>query len=339
MSGVVGGVDIGGTTTQAVICDGTLTVLARAQAPTPARSGGDAMVEVATRLLRGLIATTGHRLTSVAVGAAGVVDAEAGRVLVTSDSFQGWAGFEVVRALVEALAVPAYLDNDVNAFLRAEATAGALAGVTHGLGITLGTGVGGALWLDGAVYAGLHGAAGEIGHVPGFGKLPCTCGGRGHLETLASGRAIVRRYAELTGRLVAGAHEVAAAADRGDSVALRIFTDAGVALGRAILMTAGLLDLPMVVVGGGVSSAWHLLHPAIEATLATEPPVSGERIQVVRAALGADAVAVGACARALADRRRTPPTAAAGSYAALSLWKGGHKWLSCRLRIQEAYST
>lgn len=320
MSGVVGGVDIGGTTTQAVICDDTLTVLARAQAPTPARSGGDAIVEVA-------------------VGAAGVVDAEAGRVLVTSDSFQGWAGFEVVRALVEALDVPAYLDNDVNAFLRGEATAGALAGVTNGLGITLGTGVGGAMWLDGALYAGLHGAAGEIGHVPGFGELPCTCGGRGHLETLASGRAIVRRYAELTGRLVAGAHEVAAAADRGDGVALRIFTDAGVALGRAILMTAGLLDLPIVLVGGGVSSAWHLLHPAIEATLATEPPVSGERIQVVRAALGADAVAVGACARA---GRSTPhPSDRRGwiRYAALSLWKGGHKWLSCRLRIQEEYST
>ncbi len=137
------------------------------------------------------------RLLGVGVGAAGVVDARAGRILVASDSFRDWAGFAVTAAFEEAGSrVPAFLDNDVNAFLRGEAAAGAVAGEAHVLGMTLGTGVGGALWLDGALYDGPHGAAGEIGHVPGFGDLPCTCGGRGHLETLASGRAIAARYGD-----------------------------------------------------------------------------------------------------------------------------------------------
>ncbi|MFI1360161.1 ROK family protein [Streptomyces sp. NPDC020898] len=292
-----GGVDIGGTTTQVVLCAPDLTVLTRAEVPTPAADGGQAMTDAALGALTALLARTPARLFGVGVGAAGVVDADAGRVLVASDSFHGWAGFEVTATIRAALGVPAYLDNDVNAFLRGEAAKGAVAGVSHALGMTLGTGVGGALWLDGALYDGPYGAAGEIGHVPGFGDLPCTCGARGHLETLASGRAIGRRYGERTGRAGLTARAVAAAADAGDRDAAAVYEEAGAALARAILITAGLLDLTAYVVGGGVSRAWHLLEPAVSAALAAEPPVSGRSVSVVRAGLGSDAVAVGAASR------------------------------------------
>ncbi|CAM5687136.1 ROK family protein [Streptomyces purpurascens] len=193
---VVAGVDIGGTTTQVVLCAADLRVVDRVAVPTPAAEGGGAMTDAALDAVRLLLGRTPARLLGVGVGAAGVVDARAGRILVASDSFRDWAGFPVTAAVQEGLGVPAYLDNDVNAFLRGEAVGGAAAGEPHVLGMTLGTGVGGALWLDGRLYDGPHGAAGEIGHVPGFGDLPCTCGGRGHLETLASGRAIAARYAE-----------------------------------------------------------------------------------------------------------------------------------------------
>jgi glucokinase len=225
------------------------------------------------------------------------VDAREGRILVASDSFRDWAGFGVTAAFEEALGVPAFLDNDVNAFLRGEATAGAVAGEPDVLGMTLGTGVGGALWLDGALYGGPHGAAGEIGHIPGFGDLPCTCGGRGHLETLASGRAIAARYGERTGRELS-AREVAAASDPD---ALAVYEDAGTAVARALLVTAGLLDVTTVVIGGGVSRAWTLLEPSILRALATEPPVSGHPVRVVPSLLGGDAVAVGAAARVRAE--------------------------------------
>lgn len=222
---VYAGVDIGGTTTQVVLCASDLAVLARAEVPTPAAHGGQAVIDAALGALAGLLARTPARLLGVGVGAAGIVDAEAGRVLVVSDSFHGWAGFEVTATIRGALGVPAYLDNDVNAFLRGEATKGAVAGVRHVLGMTLGTGVGGALWMGGALYEGPHGAAGEIGHVPGFGDLPCTCGGRGHLETLASGRAIGRRYGERTGRAGLTAEAVAAAADAGDRDAAVVYEE------------------------------------------------------------------------------------------------------------------
>lgn len=301
----VAGVDIGGTTTQVVLCAPDLTVLDRVEVPTPAAAGGTAMVGAALDAVHLLLARGEASLRGVGIGAAGVVDARAGRVLVASDSFRDWAGFAVTAAFEAALGVPAFLDNDVNAFLRGEATAGAVAGETHVLGMTLGTGVGGALWLDGALYDGPHGAAGEIGHVPGFGDLPCTCGGRGHLETLASGRAIAARYGERPGKQAGmqavSARDVARAAEDGDPAAVAVFETAGTAVARAVLLAAGLLDITTVVVGGGVTGSWDLLAAPIDRALTTEPPVSGHPPRVLPALLGGDAVAVGAAARAWAE--------------------------------------
>ncbi|MEU0943072.1 ROK family protein [Streptomyces canus] len=294
---MLAGVDIGGTTTQVALCTPDLTVVDRLEVATPAACGGDAMVGAALDAVRLLLDRTDARLLGVGVGAAGVVDAREGRILVASDSFRDWAGFAVTAAFEAALGVPAFLDNDVNAFLRGEATAGAVAGEPHVLGMTLGTGVGGALWLDGTLYGGPHGAAGEIGHVPGFGDLPCTCGGRGHLETLASGRAIAARYSARTGRSLS-ARAVAGSADPD---ALAVYEEAGAAVARALLVTAGLLDVTTMVIGGGVGRAWTLLEPSILRALTAEPPVSGHPVRVLRSRLGRDAVAVGAAARARAE--------------------------------------
>jgi glucokinase len=299
-SEVIAGVDIGGTTTQVILCATDLGVVGRLEVPTPAAEGGSAMVGAALDCVRRLLGRTPARLLAVGIGAAGVVDARAGRILVASDSFRDWAGFEVTAEAERALGVPAFLDNDVNAFLRGEAAAGAVAGVPHVLGMTLGTGVGGALWLNGALYDGPHGAAGEIGHVPGFGELPCTCGGRGHLETLASGRSIASRYGERTGRYVSARH-VAESAARGDADALAVYEAAGAGVARAILITAGLLDVTTFVIGGGVSRSWSLVEPPLGRALAAELPVSGHPLRVLPAGLGGDAVAIGAAARARAE--------------------------------------
>ncbi|WKX17917.1 ROK family protein [Streptomyces sp. HUAS CX7] len=294
---VFAGVDIGGTTTQVVLCDTELKVLDRAEVATPARSGGRAMIDAVLDALAVVRARTPGRTAAVGVGAAGVVDAVSGHVLVASDSFTDWAGFPVAAALRTALGVPAFLDNDVNAFLRGEIACGAAAGEADVLGMTLGTGVGGALWTGGELRAGAHGAAGEIGHIPGFGDLPCTCGGRGHLETLASARSVRARYGERTGRELT-AREVADAARDGDADARAVYAAAGAGIARAIVMTAGLVDIGTVVIGGGVSGAWALLEPLIQERLAAEPPISGHPVKLLRAALGSDAVPLGAAARA-----------------------------------------
>jgi glucokinase len=294
---VFAGVDIGGTTTQVVLCTADLTVVDTAEVPTPAAQGGRAMVRAALDAMDRLRDRVTSHLVGVGVGAAGVVDARAGRVLVASDSFNSWAGFAVTATIEAALGVPAFLDNDVNAFLRGEVAKGAVAGEPHVLGMTLGTGVGGALWMNGDLLEGPHGAAGEIGHIPGFGDLPCSCGGRGHLETLASGRSITARYGERTGRRLT-ARGVAEAAVHGDLDAVGVYEAAGAAVARSILITAGMVDITTFVIGGGVSRAWSLLEPAILAVLTDEPPVSGRPVRVLRARLGSSAVAIGAAARA-----------------------------------------
>ncbi|MEU8708740.1 ROK family protein [Streptomyces sp. NPDC048565] len=292
------GVDIGGTTTQVVLCADDLTVLDRAEVATPAAHGGRAMLEAALGALAPLLERTPGRLTGCGVGAAGVVDSATGHILVASDSFTDWAGFAVTDFVEDALGVPAFLDNDVNAFLLGEVSGGAVRDEPDVLGITLGTGVGGALWSGGALFTGPHGAAGEIGHIPGFGDLLCSCGGRGHLETLASGRSIGARYADRTGRRLTAREVARAARDHRDRDALAVYEAAGAGIARAIVMTAGVVDITTVVIGGGVSHAWPLLGPLVLASLAADPPVSGHPVRLVRAALGADAVPVGAAARA-----------------------------------------
>lgn len=312
-AGVMGGdptagVDIGGTKIRAAVVAPGGAVLASATAPTP--SGGEAMLDVAANLVARAVVSAGFPVAAVGVGAAGVVDPGTGEVLAASDSFSGWVGTNLRDGIAKRTGLRVVAANDVDSFLVGEATWGAVRGVRSAAGIALGTGVGGALWLDGALYRGA-GAAGEIGHMPGFGAARCTCGQRGHLETLASGRSVARRYAELiwadvggerTGDVgapaAAGAAEIEDRARAGDPTAVRVLADAGHAVGSAVLMLAALLDVGHVVVGGGLARAWDLLEPALLARLREEPPVSGHPVEVRRAALGGDATVVGAAALA-----------------------------------------
>ncbi len=294
---VIAGIDVGGTNTKVLLTTPDLQVVDRVDLPTPAHAGGTAIVATGVRAVTDLLDRHRASLAGVGVGAAGVVDAGTGTVLVTGNSFTGWAGYGVTAAVSEALGVPATLDNDVNAFLLGEVATGAVAGEPDVLGMTLGTGVGGALVLGGTLFAGPRGAAGEIGHVPGFGDAVCTCGQVGHLETLAGARGIADRYAERSGRRVT-AREVADAARSGDADAAAVFDRAGWGLARAALLTAGILDVTTVVIGGGIARSWDLLEPAVTAAIAAEPPVSGAPIRLAQSTLGSDAVALGAAAQA-----------------------------------------
>ena len=186
--------------------------------------------------------------------------------------------------------------NDVNAFLCGEARWGALRGVRDGLAIMLGTGVGGALLIGGQPHQGPRGGAGEIGHTPGYSSHRCTCGGVGHLETLAAGRALGQRYSELTGQPGTTGADVAAAARTGDAAAVKVFTDAARGLAQGIVVATTLLDLTDVVVGGGVAGAWDVLGPLVAAALAADPPVTVPVPGVHRATLASPALGAAALA-------------------------------------------
>ena len=290
---VLAGIDIGGTKIAAILTVGDGTVRARGSVPAPAQDGGDAIADAAARLVADLARREGARVAAVGVGTAGVVDHATGVVVAASDTFRGWAGYRLGDALGARLGAPVHVENDVNAFLVGECAWGA-AHARDVLGVMIGTGVGGALVLDGALRHGPHGGAGEIGHTPGYGELRCTCGQIGHLETVASGTSIGKRYGERTGRAGLGAHEVAARARAGDPDARSAFDSAGRALALACATAAGIVDVSVAVIGGGVAHAWDLLHPAITRTLATDSPVSGAPLRIVRGALAGSAVALGA---------------------------------------------
>lgn len=296
MPPAVVGIDIGGTKIAALLVDGQGEILARGVVDAPAREGGRAMADAAAALAGELAANAGRTLSAVGVGAAGVVDHETGIIRAASETFADWAGFPLADELSARLGAPVRVENDVNAFLLGE-----LDQEDSGddvLGVMLGTGVGGAVVLDGQLRHGPHGAAGEIGHTPGYSDIRCTCGQIGHLETLASGTSIGLRYAERSGATGLTAREVADRARAGDADATDVFAAAGRAVALACASAAGILDLDRAVIGGGVVNAWDLLLPAIEAALVTDSPVSGVRLEIMPATRGSDAVALGAAAAA-----------------------------------------
>lgn len=290
----IAGVDIGGTKVSALLVDDQARVLGRASVRTPVPAGGPAIADAAATLVGDLAERTGVRLCGIGVGAAGVVDSVHGVIVAASDSFTDWAGFRLADELGRRTGVPVYVENDVNAFLIGEASV--RPHEADLLGIMLGTGVGGALLLDGRLRHGPHGSAGEIGHTPGYSDLVCTCGQLGHLETLASGRSIGLRYGERTGITGLDAVRVAERARNGDEDARAVFAAAGRAVALACVTAAGLVELSRVVVGGGVIGAWDLMEPAILITLATDSPVSGVELTIEPSRLGADAVALGVAA-------------------------------------------
>ncbi len=306
MPEVVAGVDIGGTKVHVILVDDEGTIRARGAVPAPASEGGAAMADAAARLVERLVDASGTRLGAVGAGAAGVIDSELGVIRAASNMFTDWVGFALGDELAQRLGVVVRIENDVNAFLMGEVAAGRLG--SDVLGIMLGTGVGGALVIDGTLRHGPNGSAGEIGHTPGYSDIMCTCGQVGHLETIASGVSIGLRYGEATGVTGLDAREVAERARSGDPDALAVFAAAGRAVALAGASAAGLLDLDRVVVGGGVTHAWDLLQPAIEATLVTESPISGVPLRIERSSLGEDAVALGAAAAAQSqlNARSTP---------------------------------
>ncbi|MSS46296.1 ROK family protein [Cutibacterium sp. WCA-380-WT-3A] len=286
-------IDIGGTTLTIAEVRSDGSVRDPVTIDSPARIHGD---EVVTRI-RELVETRWPHPCRIGVGAAGVVDPVSGSIGRASDSFQGWTGYPLRERLEQAIGVKVQVENDVNAFLIGERRFGAATGERDCLGVMLGTGVGGAVILDGQVIRGRRGAAAEIGHMPVLGNDRCSCGVPGHLESLTGGRAIARRWAAATGRdpkTVDGAREVARRAANGDAAAPRIFAEAGKALGIALVQAATLFDLSTVIVGGGVSRAWQWLSPGLHDVLAAYPLISGTELRVRLASLSERAVLMGA---------------------------------------------
>jgi glucokinase len=258
------GIDLGGTKIYAVVFDGD-AVLAEAKAKTPTQGGPLAVVDAMAGVVRDLGPV--DDLAGIGVGAPGVIDHAAGTVR-QAPNLPGWMEpFGVAEALSAALGgVPVAVDNDVNVGTLAEHRLGAGKGAENLLGVFAGTGIGAGVILDSVLRRGPTGAAGEIGHmIVRRGGRVCGCGGRGHLEAYAGRAAMERRARDLerkgrdtvlvdlapARRMTSGVFVKALAAN--DPVAVELIDDAVGALGVAIASAVSLLDMALVVVGGGLA--------------------------------------------------------------------------------------
>lgn len=290
-------IDIGGSKCAVALVQGG-RLLHRSQRPTPASEGPKAVVAAAVAAAQELLSRGSHRPTALGVACAGrVID---GHVwAVSPDLLSGWSGFPVVRAFGDALGLRTTALNDAQAAAWGEASHGAGVGRRSLLFVTVSTGVGGGLVLDGRLWQGHEGLAGHIGHLQADPAAEGGSGGRrGTLESLASGTALARQAASL-GHVAADAREVITQAESGAAWARTLVGAAADALAQALADAKALVDPELVVLGGGVG-----LNPVFQRELAVAVARLPEifRTKVVTALLGADAGLVGAAAWALSSR-------------------------------------
>ena len=314
------GIDIGGTKVAGGVVDETGAITHRTRRDTPHRSTSPSVVE--NTIVESVEELLGQvdpaDVVAVGIGAAGFVAED--RATVVFAPHLSWRNEPLRDALAQRIDLPISVDNDANAAAWAEACFGAARGESHVVVITLGTGIGGALIIDGHVQRGRHGIAGEFGHMQIMpGGIRCECGNRGCWEQYASGNALVREaramieagspvVADLLSRL--GGEPTALtgpfiteAAREGDPTARELLPDIGEWLGTGLANLASAFDPGLFVIGGGVSAADEMLIGPAREAFRRQLPGRGYRpeARIVRAVLGSDAGLIGAAELARAD--------------------------------------
>lgn len=291
------GLDVGGSSMKGVVLARGDRRAEVARRPVPRGAAADVLVAAIGDVLDELVTqAVAAGLTTLACGVAvpGTVDESRGLAVYSANL--GWRDLPVRDLLATRTGLPVAFGHDVRAAGLAEARWGA-ASDSEGAGcllfVAVGTGIAGAVVLDGRVLSG-DGYAGEIGHVRACGEdEPCPCGGRGCLETVASAASIARRYTSRTGRAVGGASDVARLVGEGDPDARAVWDAAVAHLADALTAAATLLAPHTIVVGGGLAEAGPLLLDPLRDGLSER--LTFPRVPRVRtAALGEDAGCLGA---------------------------------------------
>lgn len=329
MRGVIG-IDIGGTNlvVGAVAEDGHSVPVLRSE-PTRPAEGADRVLDRLGRLADGVIAEAragGLEVLGVGAGAPGPLDTREGVVLLTPNL--GWVNLPLRQLLADRLGLPTALDNDANCAVLGEWWRGAAQGSRHTIGLTIGTGIGGGVILDGELYHGASDCAGEFGHmtIDPQGRK-CGCGNYGCLEAYASGPAIGRRTVEAMERGsssrvldLAGddleevtAELVYRAAQEGDELALEVVRDTARHLGTGVANLLNIFNPDVVVICGGVTQAGEALFEPLRREVARRAfPPAVRACRIVPGDLPGTAGVVGAAAAWLrADQNHRARPAAA----------------------------
>ena len=293
------GIDIGGTKIAGGLVTREGRLSRRSERPTPP-GGGLAILETAIEVAQEVASSEG--ITGVGIGTGGQVDADRGVVVSATEILPKWAGTDVKTGFESALNVPAAVENDVNALAVGEARFGAARGLSTVVFLALGTGVGGALLLNGHVHHGAHWVGGEFGHIllsadPNARKA--SDGAVGSLEAYCSGPGLVQTWREMTGsrdETVTG-HTIGDWASQDpSSFAAQAVRKTGEYLGYGLVTLTNALDPDRIVIGGGLASLGDLLLGPARAVLAVRALPGPASCPVVTATLGADASLIGAAA-------------------------------------------
>ena len=289
--------DIGGTKIAAGLVDADGALVHHAKLPTP-DGDAEAVWTVVDTLVTEALAEAGGRVRGVGISSAGPIDLPGGTV--SPINITQWQGFPVVERVSTLTGAPVRLGGDGLCMALGERWRGAGVGAPFLLGMVVSTGVGGGLVLDAAPYDGRTGNAGHVGHVvvEPDGE-PCSCGGRGCVETVAAGPRMAQWARKNGWHAPAGADakELAGAANAGDPVALQAFRRGATAVAAMIASVSAVCDLDLVVVGGGVAKSGALLFDPLREALSTYARLEFLRgLRVLPAELGSDAGLVGAAA-------------------------------------------
>ncbi len=305
-----GALDIGGTKMLAGLYDGEGQLVTRKRIETQAVQGVSQVIARAALLLRELVQEMGispDRLAGIGCSVPGPLDSERGVVIFSPNL--GWRDVPLAALLSEMLGTHVRIDDDARCAALGEARRGGARGAQNAIYVTISTGIGGGVILNGSIYRGSHGCAGEVGHMTlDINGPPCTCGNMGCFESLASGTAIATRARQavlhgdetLLARFRAEpalltAEQVIDAANRGDAVASHILETTGMYIGIGLAAIATTYDPEVIVLGGGVIQPDGLLfQKARETFRARVISPLGSLVRVVPAQLGDESALYGA---------------------------------------------
>src|SRR5688500_15268850 len=308
--------DLGGTNLRAAIIDETGQIISRVHHETPqAAKSADEIVRALLAAARKCESELSDRgaIQAASVVVPGLVNSS-NKLVIQVPAIPCLDNFALKEVLAKELGWPVVLENDANAAALGEMWMGAARGCRTIICITLGTGVGGGIILDGKLWRGADGSAGEVGHTPvdPQGGVKCKCGSTGCLEMFASGTAIVRLTREALPRhphsILGGdglsAKEVFEAGMKGDTLALEVFERMGRSLGIGIANLLNLLNPEVVVIGGKVANAWPLFGEALQQEIRLRAfPLPAKSVRIVPAECGDDAGLLGAAKLAFDELR------------------------------------
>jgi glucokinase len=308
MNHALAGIDIGGTKIAIALATLDGEILAKRRLPTPNENGPFALLEIVSQTLAEMIGENGSDLTAIGVGSPGPLDIDHGLILSPSN-LRDWDRIPIVEVLNKKFAVPVILDNDANAAALGEFSFGAGRGFKNVFYVTVSTGIGGGVIIDGNIHHGVSTGAGEIGHtIVDPDGVRCNCGSVGCLETVSSGTHLVRLMKErldsgestVIRELIADGTELSTqvlleAVRCGDPVAIDIWDKACRYLAISIANAISLLAPEVVVIGGGISSAGDLLiEPLRRLVPQYVSMIPNSEINIVTAELGTESGLYGA---------------------------------------------